>query len=107
MTAPVVRKWNATVARADLDDWVATYRGKMLDHVRKVDGFREVVFLAERDTDPCRVTALTTWDDMDAVIRFAGDTPAKAVIPDFMKPFFVAADPEASFHDVLLQEKMQ
>lgn len=92
------------MARSDLSDWVHTYRERVLDGMKAVDGFRGVTFHAERDADPCRVTVLTAWDDMDAVRQFAGDDPATAVIPDFMARFFVAADTKASFHDELLLE---
>ena len=100
----VVRRWEATVARSDLGDWIQTYLDKVLTQVRNVDGFRGVTFLAERERDPCRVSVLTTWDDMGAVTRFAGQEPARAVVPEFMTRFFIESDPEAPFHDVLLQE---
>ncbi len=104
MNDAVTRKWEATVARADLDGWVKTYRGRVLGHVRNVDGFRNVTFLAEREADPCRVVVLMEWDDMEAVHRFAGDDPAQAVVPNDMASFFVQADPRAGFYDTILQE---
>lgn len=107
MTETVMRTWHAKVARGDLRDWVAAYRDRVLDGMRGVDGFRAVTFLAARDGDPCDVTVLTEWDDMDAVRRFAGDDAARAVVPDFMERYFVAADATAGFHDVILQEAGQ
>lgn len=107
MTGCVVRRWEARVARSDLDGWVATYRDRVLGHVRTVDGFQSVAFHAERDGDPCRVTVFMKWDDMDAVKRFAGNDPAKAVIPDFMQPFLLDTDKRATFHDEILFEAHQ
>ena len=104
MTGPVVRKWEATVARADVEDWVATYRERVLPGMRKVAGFRGVRFLVERDCDPCAVTVLTTFDDMDAVRRFAGDDPARTVLPDFMARFFPSFEKRARFYDLVLAE---
>ena len=104
MTGCVVRKWEARVARADLEGWVATYRERVLDNVKQVDGFQSVAFHANRDGDPCDVTVLMKWDDMDAIKRFAVEDPAKAVIPDFMQPFLVDADARATFHDEILLE---
>ncbi|WP_370401796.1 hypothetical protein [Sulfitobacter sp. JB4-11] len=104
MKDAVIRKWCATVRRADLDSWIETYRTRVLDNVKRIDGFRSVTFLAERETEPCPVTVLMEWEDMEAITRFAGDDPARAVIPDFMAQFFVNADAHAGFHDVILQE---
>ena len=58
------------MARADLDGWVSTYRERVLDHVKGVDGFQSVAFHAEREGDPCKVTVLMKWDDMGAVKQF-------------------------------------
>ncbi len=104
MTGPLVRRWEAVSARADLGDWVATYRDRVLPAMKDVPGFLGVTFHAERDADPCRITVLTAWADMDAVKAFAGDDPARAVVPDFMARFFVDHDATASFHDELLLE---
>jgi len=104
MSGAVVRRWEASVARGDIGAWVATFRDRVLPGMRAVQGFRSVTFLAERDADPCRVCVLTRWDDMDAVRRFAGDAPARTVLPDFMARFFTEHDAEATFHDEVLVE---
>lgn len=106
MTGPVVRKWEATVARDDVDEWIATYRQRVLPGMREIAGFRGVQFLAEREGDPCAVTVLTTFDDMSAVRRFAGDDPARTVLPDFMARFFPSFEQRARFYDVVLAEAM-
>ncbi len=67
-----------------------------------VPGFRGISIHAERDTDPCRVTVQTTWDSMEAIQAYAGDDPAKAVVPDFMAGFLLEYDAEASFHIELM-----
>ncbi len=104
MTGPIVRKWQATIARGDIDAWVGTFRDRAFPGMRAVEGFRDVTFLAEREADPCRVTVLTTWDDLDAVRRYAGTDPARTVMPDFMAPFFPDYDAQATFHDQVLVE---
>lgn len=107
MTEAVVRKWEATIVRADLARWVETYRARVLEMVRGIEGFRDVAFLAERNADPCRVTVLMTWDDMASIRRFAGDDPGKTVLPDFMAPLFPTYDARATFHDRILLETAQ
>jgi hypothetical protein len=104
MIGNIARKWEAKVARADLAEWVKTYRDRVLDDVLSVNGFVDVTFLAERKGDPCKVTAPTAWRDMDAVGRFAGDDPARRVLPGYMARFFPDYDVRATRHDQLLTE---
>lgn len=104
MNGLVIRRWEATVARADLDAWVATYRERVLPSMRKIGGFVGVAFLAKRDEEPSQVMVLTKWRDMAAVVAFAGEHPAKTVLPDFMARFFVEHDDEAAFYDEILWE---
>ena len=104
MTGPVMRRWEAKVARADLDGWVETFRARVLTEMSKMDGFQSITFHAAREGDPCQVTVLSAWRDMDAIRAFAGDEPAKTYLPDFMAPFFAEHDGLATFHDVILME---
>ena len=104
MTDNVVRMWKATIAASDVAAWVDTYRTRVLPKMNSIDGFRGAQFLVERDVDPCGVTVLTTFDSMDAVRRFAGEDPARTVLPDFMAAYFPTYDDRASFHDQVLLE---
>ncbi|MCC1492297.1 hypothetical protein [Cognatishimia sp. F0-27] len=92
------------MGRDDVEAWVETYRARVLDQVRAIDGFRAVEFLVAREGDPAAVTVLTTWDDMGSVRAFAGDDPARTVLPDFMVRFFTSHDARATFYDQVLLE---
>ncbi|WP_372571372.1 antibiotic biosynthesis monooxygenase [Ruegeria jejuensis] len=104
MSVPVIRKWQATIARDDVAAWKETFERRVLPNMRAVDGFRGITVLTERGGEPCRMTVLTAWEDMEAVQRFAGENPARTVMPDFMAPFFPTYDAEASFHDEIMAE---
>ncbi|MFD1158258.1 antibiotic biosynthesis monooxygenase [Roseovarius aestuarii] len=105
MSSAVVRRWEATVARDDLTACVETFRERVLPNMRAIDGFRDATFLARRDEDPAHLIVLTKWRDMAAVVAFAGDQAAKAVVPDFMAGFFKTQDAEATFYDQILREE--
>ena len=90
MTGRMVRRREARVARADLDGWVATYRDRVPDRVKKADGFPNVAFRTERGGDPCRVTVLMNRDDTD-----------------FIQPFLTDAGTRATFQDEILPEANQ
>ena len=104
MSGPVVRKWQATIRRSDIDGWIATYRDRVLPKIRGIGAVRGVRFLGERDVVPCGVTVLTTFEDMNAAQKFAGDDPGRTVLPDFMAKFFPSHDARATFHDEVMVE---
>ena len=104
MSGIVVRHWQAQVLRADLEAWIATFRARALPGMKAVEGWLGISIDAARTDDPCAVTVTTRWKDEAALRRYAGDAPAKAVVPDFMSPFLVSFDPEATFRDELVME---
>ena len=75
--------------------------------MRGIDGWGGVSFLCEREGDPCRVSVTTMWEDEAALRKFSGDNLTLAVVPDFMAPFFVEYDAEATLHTELLVETKQ
>ena len=104
MTGAVMRKWEAQIARGDIGAWKETFLSRVLPAMRDIEGFRGLSVLASHADDPCRMTVLTRWKDMEAVTRFAGGDPGKTYLPDFMKPFFPSWDARATFHDEILLE---
>ncbi len=101
MTGAVVRRWEASIARADVPAWLDTFRTRAFPGMSAVEGFKGIRVHLQRDGDPCRLTVFTEWNDMAAIKRYAGETPEKTVMPDFMAPFFSSYDATASFHDEL------
>ena len=104
MTGAIARRWEGVVKRADLKDWVGTFRERVLPGMRAIDGWRGVSFLCEQTGDPCRVSVTTMWKDEAALRNFSGDNLTRAVVPDFMARFFVEYDADATLHTELFLE---
>ena len=104
MTQAVMREWEVSVRRADIDAWVATFRERVLNYMRSIEGFQIITLFADRDNDPCQVTALSAWEDMAATKRLAVDGQPKMDLPDFIEPFLTEYDEFATSHDVVFLE---
>lgn len=104
MSGAIVRHWQAQVMRADMDEWLATFKALALPGMMAVEGWLGVAIDSAQSGDPCEVTVTTRWKDHFALRRYAGDHPEKAVVPDFMSRFLVAYDPQATFRDELVME---
>lgn len=107
MTDAVVRKWEAQIARRDVVAWKDTFMDRVFPTMRAIEGFRGISVMVAQDGDPCRMTVLTRWADMQAIEALAGDDPGRTYLPDFMEPFFPSYDERATFHDEVLLEMAQ
>jgi heme-degrading monooxygenase HmoA len=75
----IARTWRGATSAADADAYADYIRETGLAEYRQTDGNRGAWLLKRIDGDRAEFVALTFWDDMDAVRRFAGDEPEKAV----------------------------
>lgn len=75
----IARIWRGATAASDGDAYANYIRDTGLAEYRETDGNRGAWLLRRIDGDRAEFLALTFWDDMDAVRRFAGDEPERAV----------------------------
>lgn len=75
----IARTWRGWTAAADADTYVDYLHETGLKEYRETPGNRGAWLLRRIDGDRAEFVTLTFWDDMDAVKRFAGDHPERAV----------------------------
>ncbi|MEL6167969.1 MAG: hypothetical protein AAFR35_04715 [Pseudomonadota bacterium] len=98
MTVAIARTREADIAPGQTGAWRETCLARTLPHMPAVDGFHGNRVMVSQDRHPCRMTMLATWQSMDAIRRYSGETP------EFMAPFFPDYDAAATFHDEVLVE---
>jgi heme-degrading monooxygenase HmoA len=75
----IARTWRGWTTAADADEYVGYLEETGLKEYRETPGNRGAWLLRRVDGDRAEFVALTFWDDMDAIRRFAGDEPDRAV----------------------------
>jgi heme-degrading monooxygenase HmoA len=98
----LVRYFTATVRRANAPKYYTFFRNTLTPELERIPGHRGALVLSnDDDRDPVDITVLTFWESIDAIRRFAGDTPNRAVV-----------EPEAraileSFNEIVTQHTVE
>jgi heme-degrading monooxygenase HmoA len=76
----IARVWHASADRARRDAYPEHFKRRVIDELRAVPGFLGADLLSRDAPDGVDFTVLTRWASMDAIRRFAGDDPERAVV---------------------------
>ncbi len=90
-------------ARASIDGakaYAAFFEKSLVPALERIEGHRGALVLTRAEGSGMDITVLTFWESMEAVARFAGETPDRAVV-----------EPEAravlgSFDDRVIHEEV-
>ncbi len=81
MTAPAVaRRWCARVTAAGADAYEEHFRSAVLPQLAGVEGWLGAQLLRHDDGDEVELVALTYFESLDAIRRFAGPDLERAVV---------------------------
>jgi heme-degrading monooxygenase HmoA len=97
----IARTWRGATAAADADAYVAYLHETGLKEYRETPGNRGAWILRRIDGDKAEFVTLTFWDDMEAVRRFAGDEPERAVYYPEDERFLVAHEDTVSHFELI------
>jgi heme-degrading monooxygenase HmoA len=97
----IARTWRGWTAAADADTYVDYLHETGLREYRETPGNRGAWILRRLDGDRAEFVTLTFWDDMDAVRRFAGDEPDRAVYYPEDERFLVGREDTVSHYELL------
>jgi len=88
----VVRSWSALATPDGAVAYVAFFRNTLLPQLRRIPGHRGALVLRRPVGDGIEITVLTFWESMDAVKRFAGDPPDRAVVEPEARALLLSFD---------------
>ncbi|NOX82276.1 MAG: antibiotic biosynthesis monooxygenase [Alphaproteobacteria bacterium] len=74
----IVRLWHGRTKLSDGDAYEQFMKDRAAPDYGSVKGLQKIYFLRRNEDDVAHFLLVTHWDDMAAVIRFAGDDPDKA-----------------------------
>jgi heme-degrading monooxygenase HmoA len=79
----IARTWRGATRAQDADSYLEYLNATGLREYRETPGNQGVLALRRLDGDRAEFLLITLWDSMEAVRRFAGDEPDRAVFyPD-------------------------
>ena len=104
MNEKIVRRWEARAPESAVQEWLAGFRNIVLPKMLDTEGFLGVSIHISRGEDPRHIAVFTTWNGIDALLRFAGPNLDVAVMPDWVAAIIPDHDTHASHYDEVLLE---
>jgi heme-degrading monooxygenase HmoA len=76
----IARMWRGTATAAKAGDYHRHFTTNVAPHLKEIDGNKGALLL-QRDVDgQVEFVAITWWDSMEAIKKFAGPMPEVAVV---------------------------
>lgn len=97
----IARMWRGETRAEDADAYLDYLRRTGLSEYAATEGHRSTVALRRIDGSRAEFLLLTTWESMDAVRRFAGDDPERAVFYPEDDRYLVARDEVVTHFEVV------
>ena len=98
----ILRSWTARATAENVSRYVSYFERTLGPELLALDGFRGATISTGREPDAeghILIRVVTRWASMDAIGKFAGDTPARAVVEPAAKALLATFDEEVIHTD--------
>lgn len=96
----IARIWHGRTADSKKDGYVEVIRKTGVESIRNVDGNRGVYVLRRSVGEDAEFIVLSLWDSMEAITRFAGPEPGRAVYYPEDDAYLREKTPEVHHYEV-------
>jgi heme-degrading monooxygenase HmoA len=96
----IARTWRGLTANDQADEYLAYLRLTGLKEYRETPGNRGVFVLRRTQGERCEVMLVSLWESMDAVRRFAGNSPETAKYYPEDRRFLLEMEPNVRHYEV-------
>ena len=103
----LARTWRGVTRAEDADEYLAYLRKTGLDAYQRTPGNLGVLTLRRTVGDRAEFLIVSLWESADAVRRFAGDEPERAVFYPEDERFLVARDLSVDHYDVVFRTGLE
>lgn len=76
----LIRHFTATASPANAPRYYAFFRDTLTPQLMQIPGHRGALVQSRPSADMVEIFVLTFWESAEAIARFAGDTPDRAVV---------------------------
>jgi len=98
----IARLWRGAAAdRRNAEAYVRHLRSNVVPELAAIPGYREVRLMRREQGGRTEFLVMTLWESMDAVRRFAGENPERAVVEPEARAVLVDFDDFVRHYEVL------
>jgi heme-degrading monooxygenase HmoA len=101
----IMRSWQARASKVGADAYVAFFRERLAPELARIPGYRGALVLRRTEPDAVQITVQTFWESMDAVGRFAGANPSRAVVAGEARAALLSFDDTVRHDEVALDSR--
>jgi heme-degrading monooxygenase HmoA len=97
----ILRMWRAQSTTAKADEYIQHATKKVFPSLRAIAGYRGAYLLRRTQNDTVELIVLTLWESMEAVQKFAGTQPNRAVVEPEARAALTSFDDFVTHFDVI------
>jgi heme-degrading monooxygenase HmoA len=96
----IARCWTGETSPDRAADYVRHVKTKVLPVLADIEGHRGAYVLERVQGDRAEILVITLWESMEAVRRFAGSDPDRAVVTEEVRSILSRFDDDVKHYDV-------
>jgi heme-degrading monooxygenase HmoA len=97
----ISRQWKGIARKSDADRYVAHLQEETFPRLSKISGFVDASILRREVQDGVEFLIVTRWESIEAIRKFAGETPERAVVPEAVQSMMVSYDRVVAHYEVV------
>lgn len=96
----ISRHWRGVVKTEESDDYLSHLQKDTFPQLANIPGFVSASILRRSTARGVEFVILTTWDSMEAIRQFAGESADVAVVPPVAQAMMVEYDKEVVHYEI-------
>jgi heme-degrading monooxygenase HmoA len=97
----IQRHWRGVAKRGEANNYIRHLETETFPLIAAISGFVKASILRRSTADGVEFLIITIWESMDAIQKFAGDDPGKAVVPKVVKGMMLSWEERVRHYEVV------
>ncbi len=97
----ISRHWRGVAKPEEADKYVDHLRTDTFPKLAKIEGFISASILKRSIPEGTGFLIVTTWQSLDSIRKFAGDSADRAVVPPIVQAMMVDYDREVVHYEIV------
>ena len=97
----ISRHWRGVAKLEEADNYIHHLRSDTFPKLARVDGFIKASILRRPIGEGMEFLIVTTWQSIEAIRKFAGESASTAVVPPSVRAIMVEYDKEVAHYEVV------
>lgn len=96
----ISRQWAGVFKAEHTEEYMKHLQKELFPKLSSISGFKGASILREDSGEAVEFLIITNWETMEAIKKFAGDTPDLAVVPEEVQRMTLRYDKKVRHYDV-------